>query len=76
MTMLKSKDAVEFENSKWIFEATEKNRFMFCDGEKLPTKIAFNTYPRSGNSFLRKYMEQLTGISTGATVQLHTSTSL
>lgn len=50
--------------------------FKFLDGAALPTKIAFNTYPRSGNSFLRKYLEQMTGISTGATVSLHTSTSL
>ena len=50
--------------------------FKFLDGEKLPTKIAFCTFPRSGNSFLRKLLEQTTGISTGATIQLHTSTSL
>jgi hypothetical protein len=72
MEVLKSKDESLFNNNKWIFDGD----FKFCDGEKLPTKIAFNTYPRSGNSFLRKYMEQMTGISTGATVSLHTSTSL
>ena len=50
--------------------------FKFCDGQKLPSKISFSTYPRSGNSFLRKYLEQMTGIPTGSTVSLHTATSL
>lgn len=70
--MLRSKDEELFASSKWIFDGD----FKFCDGAALPSKIAFNTYPRSGNSFLRKFLEQCTGISTGATVQLHTSTSL
>ena len=70
--MLRSSDESVFTKNKWIYDGD----FKFCDGEKLPSKIAFNTYPRSGNSFLRKYLEQLTGISTGATVQLHTSSSL
>lgn len=72
MTMLKSKDEKLFEDNKWMFDGD----FKFLDGKPLKSKIAFNTYPRSGNSFLRKFMEQMTGISTGATVSLHTSTSL
>jgi len=39
-------------------------------------KVAYNTYPRSGNSFLRKVLEGITGTPTGATMSLHTSTSL
>lgn len=62
--MLRSKDEALFASSKWIFDGD----FKFCDGAELPSKIAFNTYPRSGNSFLRKFLEQCTGISTGATV--------
>jgi hypothetical protein len=38
--------------------------------------VAFNGYPRSGTTFLRKYIEQITGLVTGATVMLHTATSL
>ena len=70
--MLKSKDAALFEQAQWMWNGD----FKFLDGEVLPSKIAFNTFPRSGNSFLRRLLEQVTGISTGATVQLHTSTSL
>lgn len=51
--------------------------FRFLDGGDLNgEKIAFNTFPRSGNSFLRRLVEQATGITTGATVHTHTSTSL
>jgi len=70
--MLKSKDIALFEQAQWMWNGD----FKFLDGEPLPSKIAFNTFPRSGNSFLRRLLEQVTGISTGATVQLHTSTSL
>ena len=72
ITMLKSKDEALFTENAWIFDGD----FKFCDGQKLPTKIAFNTFPRSGNSFLRRYMEQMTGISTGAAYSLATATSL
>lgn len=70
--MLKSKDENLFNESKWVWDGD----FKFLDGEKAETKIAFNTFPRSGNSFLRRLLEQVTGISTGATVMLHTATSL
>lgn len=70
--ILKSKDESLLEQNKWIWDGD----FRFFDGEPLPTKIAFNTYPRSGNSMFRRYLEQLTGVSTGSTVHLHTATSL
>ena len=70
--ILKSKDEQLYKDNQWIWDGD----FRFFDGEKLPTKIAFNTYPRSGNSMLRRFLEQLTGASTGSTVSLHTATSL
>lgn len=73
--MLKSKDESLFEAAKWQFDGD----FRFLDGapiEKLNNKVAFNTFPRSGNSFLRRFLEQVTGITTGASVSLHTATSL
>jgi len=39
-------------------------------------RVAFNSFPRSGNSFLRRLLEQISGLSTGATVSMHTATSL
>jgi len=73
MAVLKSKDESLWEQSKWMFDG----EFRFLDGEPLGfNKIAFNTFPRSGNSFLRRLLEQATGITTGATVHITTSTSL
>jgi len=37
----------------------------FLDGEPIG-KISYWTYPRSGNTFLRKYLELITGVPTGS----------
>lgn len=34
--------------------------------EKLDEKIMYTSYPRSGNTFLRKYFESITGLATGS----------
>jgi len=46
------------------------------DGKPLKTKIAFCTFPRSGNSLMRKLLETATGIATGSTGSLNTGTLL
>ena len=49
----------------------------FLDGERnASNKVAFCSFPRSGNTFLRKYLELLTGIETGADNTLHVSVVL
>ena len=54
MNVLKIKDESLWEQSQWMFDG----EFRFLDGESLGfNKIAFNTYPRSGNSFLRRLVE-------------------
>ena len=53
MQVLKSKDEKLFQQSKWIWDGD----FKFLDGQDISTKIAFNTFPRSGNSFLRRLLE-------------------
>ena len=46
--------------------------FRFLDGEPNPSnKVAFMSFPRSGNTFLRRYMELCTGVVTGADNTLH-----
>lgn len=73
MEMLKSKDEALFEEARWIFDGD----FRFLDGASMEGKqVGFTSFPRSGNSFLRRTIEQLTGITTGATMHLHTSTTL
>ena len=38
----------------------------FLSSETKPPLVAFASFPRSGNTFLRKYLENITGIYTGA----------
>lgn len=33
-------------------------------------KVAFATYPRTGNSLLRKFIESVSGVFTGSDMQL------
>lgn len=61
--MLASKDEKEYQKMQWIFDGQDR----FLDGSPKPgNKVAFCSFPRSGNSFLRKYLEKLTGITTGS----------
>ena len=63
VSLLKSKDEVLWERCKWIFDVEGG---LFLDGEANPSnKIAFTSFPRSGNTFLRKYLQLLTGVTTG-----------
>lgn len=51
--------------------------FRYLDGQpNKSNKVAFCSFPRSGNTFLRKYLELLTGIVTGADNTLHVNVSL
>ena len=56
-----------------LHEMTENDKCRFLDrtfnmlqGES----VAFQSFPRSGNTFLRKYLEQITGIFTGSDMSL------
>jgi len=70
--MMRSKDATVYNNSKWIFDG----EFRFLDMEPVTHKIAFLSFPRSGNSLMRRALEQSTGICTGSAGSLHTGTYL
>lgn len=70
--MLKSKDESLLKKNQWIFD----NEFRFLDGQPLKTKIAFCTFPRSGNSLMRRLLETATGIATGSAGSLNTGTFL
>lgn len=70
--MLKSKDESLLKKNQWIFD----NESRFLDGKPLKTKIAFCTYPRSGNSLMRRLLETGTGIATGSSGSLNTGTFL
>jgi len=72
--ILRSTDAEQLNKNRWMFDGS----FRFLDGSvpMAGQKVAYCTYPRSGNSYLRRVLEQCTGISTGATISLHTATTL
>lgn len=61
--LLKSRNERLWQRSRWIFDGN----FRFLDGESNKNnKVAFCSFPRSGNTFLRKYLELLTGVATGS----------
>ena len=63
MFLLRSKDEALWERARWIYDGG----FRFLDGEPNKSqKVAFCSFPRSGNTFMRRYLELLTGIQTGA----------
>jgi hypothetical protein len=73
MGVLRSKDAKLWKNSEWMFDG----EFRFLDGQPNDcNKIAFASFPRAGNTFLRKYCELLTGVQTGGDNTLHVNVIL
>lgn len=73
VAVLRSKDENIWNKNKWIFE----NEFKFLDGKpNKSNKVAFASFPRAGNTFLRKCCELLTGIITGADNTLHVNIHL
>lgn len=73
VNMLKSRDPSSLEACRWVYDGD----FRFLDGESINNeRVGFTSFPRSGNSFLRRVLEQVSGITTGGTVHLHTATSL
>lgn len=71
--LLKSKDEELWQRTKWIYDG----QFKFLDGEpNISQKIAFCSFPRSGNTFLRRYLELLTAITTGSDNTFHVNVQL
>lgn len=71
--ILKSSDESLLTANEWMFDGD----FRFLDGTPYgANKVCFTSFPRSGNSFLRRTLESVSGVTTGSTVSMHTSTSL
>jgi hypothetical protein len=71
--VLRSKDAKLWRESAWMFENCDK----YLDGKpNKSNKIALASFPRSGNTFLRKYTELLTGVQSGADNTLHCNVAI
>ena len=51
----------------WIKDGS----FRFLDAEDMTgNQVAFSSYPRTGNSFMRRFLEQITGIYTGSDMRV------
>ena len=61
--LLLSKDLSRMAELEWI----EKGPVRFLDDsvDMWGNKVGFCSWPRSGNSFLKKFLEQITGLTTG-----------
>lgn len=67
--VLRSKDHSLLDSASWMFDKDcEKYLDMKSERsvDKMGQKISYSTFPRCGNSFLRKYLQLVTGIATGS----------
>lgn len=65
--LLLSTDLSRLDNLR---ELGQKNRFLDKTFDMTGNRIAFSSYPRSGNTFLRTFIEQCTGLYTGCDISL------
>jgi hypothetical protein len=63
-----SKDEELLKSNDWIFN--DKLKY-FLDGQPFDNRLVFASSPRTGNSFLRKYLENTLGVYTGADMPLY-----
>ena len=61
----------------WLWDGT----FHFLDKKESlhhdhRNHVGFTSFARSGNAFLRRYIEQITGVVTGSTLTLHMATAV
>ena len=71
LNILRSKDQSVMDSQEWMFDG----EIRFLQGDPIKqNKIAFVSYPRTGNSFIRKLIENVTGTVTSTTITLHMAT--
>jgi hypothetical protein len=71
--VLRSKDEGLWAENKWIFDGEMR----FLDKEPIDgKKVCFTSIHRSGNTFMRQYLEMLTGVATGGDVKFDISSIL
>jgi hypothetical protein len=74
--ILRSDDKTLLEEHKWIFEGNCKYLDPKSERnvENTFNSVSYSTYPRCGNSFLRKYLHMITGVVTGSDMTLELNT--
>ena len=67
---LLSKDLSRMDELDWV----DREEFRHLDGQvnlyKTGDRVSFQSYPRSGNTFLRRFLEQITGVYTGTDMDM------
>jgi hypothetical protein len=66
--LFKSKDFEAYDEYKKDYFEDKKLRFL--DMKSVNNIVAYKSFPRSGNTFLRKYIELITGVPTGSEMPL------
>jgi hypothetical protein len=73
MDVLRSDDEKLLEENAWMFDEKEC-KFLDMNNEKTATsegnKVIYASFPRSGQSFCRTYLQKIVGIATGCDVYL------
>ena len=72
--MFRSTDEALLKNHQWVFEDLKDDKFLNANAERtvasMNQKVSYSTFPRSGNSFLRKLLQLVTGLTTGSDMQI------
>ena len=75
--VLTSSDEELLESLAWVFEDQSDSKFLNMSDppsgqtvESTGNMVAYASYIRCGNSFLRKYLENITGIATGSDMSI------
>ena len=67
MDLLRSTDLSKLEENRWVFD----NHTKFLDGENIDgNRVGIFSYYRAGNTFIRKYLEEVSGLVTGSNMGL------
>jgi hypothetical protein len=53
-------------NNEFNWMELENNRFLDGKVDMSEYSVTFSSYPRSGNTFLRRYIESITGVTSGS----------
>ncbi len=65
-----SKDLSRVKELEWIEENGGTFRFLDTKVPMEGNKVSFVSYPRSGNSFLRRFIELISGVVTGSDIKM------
>ena len=74
--LLLSKDLSRIKELDWISENGGTFRFLDNKVDMDGNRVSFVSFPRSGNSFLRRFIEMITGVVTGSDIGLEITFNL